>query len=1062
MNEYQIVLKNASINETIFFEIKGQKELFLVLSKKKFLEVLKIDSFQKFRPLSLSNFSRKIYRISVFPKYFNSILDLLLIDNHQTINLVKLNKFFEFKITSSINLAGKFFKNKFQGLFVLLLEKPFFFFLSTTCGLKILIKIGLDKKNNLKFLKKGIKVAQKKLICYFLTNSNNSSDKVFFSIESLVFLPYSRYLVCYKYTKRGKIRKNLFSQIHCTAYFIIPISNSNIPNKSLIILAKGKLTIIDGLRRYQFSESFPLKKFNGKYLQIFLISFCFFKGNSKTIFFFLNKEGDIFTFSLEKFFFNDKKKKALLNYFDSLPENPRNIKIFPGGIFYSDTKKEGFFLYRFIRINNSENYKKGFFIFRKKLKNLVLLDKMCHVSNLSSIVEDNITELSLDKLIFFCTTKNNSSLRFLHKIFYLNSIIKKSFISKPLGIFFVKKDIGAIYFFVSFNCSTLSFSFGKNIEEVNQFKILTDCKTVFMKYHESFKTVIQVSIRLLRFIKIGYGYKKICQWIPDENIFILDCIKNEYGKPYLFILLSNYKIVLIELTKNDLLLELKSWFIENFVQNSLLLNCYISNSNNSFKFLIIGSKLERMLRIFKIYQDFSVYLTSVQLLEWSPESISILKKETTIFFFIGLNNGVLLKSVFCSKKGEIKIVDFLNLSPFPLYFPKNFYLSNLFIFGEKVWKIKNNWWIVLKTIVLYNKSLDLVESLGNFLISSLDYKLKIILFTKKKRIKLNGLGFLTQFVVLDSCYLKKFKKKFILTLNRCKPCSLNSHFVNQFFVEINKNLVISFDRYKKQIYSSSIEILRFSENISEYNRKNLKHHKTFIFLNSSGKYFLKTILKKKASRKNKYVFLICKVFENNFFETKGLISPVHEDLNKTGSLMLFSVKNNFKFCSNSGGKYKQSLKLTFLYEKNMNSQILDFKNFFLNKSFFGSRILIGLQKKINLLEIGKDTIKIFKTINFSTLHLVKIQTIGNRIYLLEKFRGLKVFLFTKKTGIFEGINLLDNFLLKDFFILNPRTIILIDIFKNTFVFKMFGNYKKYILRKKFDVTRIRIFSKLKI
>ena len=46
MNEYQIVLKNASINETIFFEIKGQKELFLVLSKKKFLEVLKIDSFQ--------------------------------------------------------------------------------------------------------------------------------------------------------------------------------------------------------------------------------------------------------------------------------------------------------------------------------------------------------------------------------------------------------------------------------------------------------------------------------------------------------------------------------------------------------------------------------------------------------------------------------------------------------------------------------------------------------------------------------------------------------------------------------------------------------------------------------------------------------------------------------------------------------------------------------------------------------------------------------------------------------------------------------------------------------
>ena len=47
----------------------------------------------------------------IFPNYFSSIFDLLLIDNHQTINLVKLNKFFEFKITSSINLVENFLWN---------------------------------------------------------------------------------------------------------------------------------------------------------------------------------------------------------------------------------------------------------------------------------------------------------------------------------------------------------------------------------------------------------------------------------------------------------------------------------------------------------------------------------------------------------------------------------------------------------------------------------------------------------------------------------------------------------------------------------------------------------------------------------------------------------------------------------------------------------------------------------------------------------------------------------------------------------------------------------------
>ena len=1059
MNDFSMLIKNLPVKETVLCAIKKRKEIYLILSKRNFLEILKIDPFQKFKCISVSNFFWKIYKIIDVPTYFGLISYLILIDNYQTINLVKINGFFEFKITSSINLVGKFLKSNFQSLFLIWLKKSSFFLLGTTWGLKIVVKIGKDRKNNLKFLKKGLKITQKKLICYFLANSGNSSDKIFFSIESLIFLPYSRYLVCYRYSNSRKIKKNVFSRINCTSYLIIPILNNTTGTKNIIILSKGKLSIIDCLQKRQLVESFPLKKFNRKYLQIYIISFCFFRGKTKTIYFFLNKEGDVFTFNIDTNLSRNRKRKVGIKYFDSLSDKSKSIKIFPGGIFFSNLKKGDICLYRFIKMRNSRYDTKGFFVFRRKLKNLVLINEVCLISNISSIVNYNILDLSSNKFLFFCNTKDRSSLRFLHKICNIYSIFKKSFVYKPLGIFIVKESSGIIYFFVSFKFSTLSFSFGKKMEETNQFRILTDCKTILMKYCEHFRMIVQVSPRSLRLIKITREYKKICHWLPSENVFILNSKKNEYGWPYLFVLLSNYKIVLIEFTKNGGLLELKSWSIDKFTRDSLLLNCYISNNSNLFKFLIIGTNRERTLRIFKIFGDFSIILANVQLLEWSPESISIIKKEASVFLCIGLNNGILLRSTLCVKSGKIKIIDFLNLSKFPLYFPDNFSFSYLFIFGEKIWLIKNNRWNVSETKVIYENSFDLIEPMGKFLFVLSDYELKIVLNVKKKTFKLNRLGFFFHFASIDSYSLTKFKKKFILAINKTKTCFFPGDTSNQNLREHEKNLDIMYSTYRQQNCSSNICILAVSENFLGDDLENFRQFDTLDFSDSSGNYFLKTILKKKATGKNRYIFLISKILKNSVFGKKGLISTIQENYNQSASLMLFSSKKNLKFCSNSGGKYIQCIKINFIYEKNLNVHQSNFKNNFLTKILFGNRILINLRKTINLLEIGKDTFNIFYVINFPTIHLVKLKIEGNRIYALEKFRGFKVFVFTKKKKILGGINLLDNFLLEDFFVLNPVTIIVIDVFKNPFVFKLFENDKKKFSQKKWKILNVNLLSK---
>ena len=156
MNDFSMLIKNLPVKETVLCAIKKRKEIYLILSKRNFLEILKIDPFQKFKCISVSNFFRKIYKIIDVPTYFGLISYLILIDNYQTINLVKINGFFEFKITSSINLVGKFLKSNFQSLFLIWLKKSSFFLLGTTWGLKIVVKIGKDRKNNLKFLKKTI------------------------------------------------------------------------------------------------------------------------------------------------------------------------------------------------------------------------------------------------------------------------------------------------------------------------------------------------------------------------------------------------------------------------------------------------------------------------------------------------------------------------------------------------------------------------------------------------------------------------------------------------------------------------------------------------------------------------------------------------------------------------------------------------------------------------------------------------------------------------------------------------------------------------------------------
>ena len=771
------------------------------------------------------------------------IFDLILLDNHQIVRIIKFSKNLEFKITSSKNLSTLFPLKKKYCIFLAISKNSTVCLLSTTCGNKIFLRIGKNKKNSHIFFKKGIRIAQKSIICFFTVNSDTFSQKIFFSIETVSVSPYSRFLTFYTYKKSGYVKKKIFSRIENSAYLLVSMAKTKKSIEKLIVLSKGKLSIINYLKKIQLSESFPIKKFNDNYFQPPIISYCFFEGKAKIIFFFSTIAGDIF--KLNTNMLSDKYTKKLqlkIDYFDTIGGKIKNIGILPNGFFYSILITGQLLFYRFIRIKHNITNKKGFFISHQNAKNMKMVDEVCLISQISSTIDENFFHTQSYPSLFFCGTKNRSCLRLLEKISNIISVFFKPFIFNPIGLFVFEIPGDNVYFLISFKSSTLSFLFEEKIEDTNQLKINSDLKTISVFFSKSLGAMIQITDKTIKLILKKKRDKKICQWIPDSKIFILNSVQNIHGKPYIFLFLSNNKVVLLEFTKKELFLELKSWSIEKFEEGSLLLNCYISNQEEGVKILLLGTKKERTLRIYEILPNCSIILTGIHLLKWSPESISIIKNEENVFFFISLNNGVLLKTIFCSKKKNFKFLEFLNISIYPLYLPDNFSQKNSVVFGEKVWRLKNDWLKPLKVNLVFSKSFDFLEPLGNFIFILKKKKLKILLPGQDTRIFLNKLGFYLDYTVTNSFYLKKQGIKFILTINKNSFCRLNNHGMN--LESIVKKIKISSYSGKNELCGSSISILEF------FNKPNLTKSQTlrlidFFFLTvSSGEWFFNSITKK--------------------------------------------------------------------------------------------------------------------------------------------------------------------------------------------------------------------------
>ena len=173
--------------------------------------------------------------------------------------------------------------------------------------------------------------------------------------------------------------------------------------------------------------------------------------------------------------------------------------------------------------------------------------------------------------------------------------------------------------------------------------------------------------------------------------------------------------------------------------------------------------------------------------------------------------------------------------------------------------------------------------------------------------------------------------------------------------------------------------------------------------------------------------------------------------------MSILLKNTYKFSSEIGGGYTKTLKFNFLFEENINYQNSRIPSSFLNTNLLGSRIIVCIETKIKIIEIAKEIFKTIHVINIPCLNIKKIQTIGNKIYYLEIFQGLRTLLFKNKSKVSKGLSLFTTFLFCDFFIFNPMEILSIDIFKNSYVLKNNIDKLEYFKKNKNELENLICF-----
>lgn len=380
-------------------------------------------------------------------------------------------------------------------------------------------------------------------------------------------------------------------------------------------------------------------------------------------FFLLQSEyGDLYKVTLT--YKEDIVKRIHINYFDTVPVAV-DLAVMRTGFLFVAAEFGNHAFYQFQSLGEDETpleklpvtladgstVERSFFE-PHELTNLVLIDELNSLSPIVSAEVMDLAEEQTPQLYTLCGRGPNSSLRVLRHGLPISEIAVSPLPGNPSAVWTVRETTKSEhdrYIVVSFVNATLVLSIGETVEEATDTAFLLTTPTLLMA-NVGEDGIIQIYPQGLRHVRPG---KPVHEWKPPGKKTVTRAACN--GQQ-IVVALSGGDLLYFAIDALGQLSEIDKKFMGREV--ACLDVGPITEGRQRSRFLAVGD-WDNTVRVFSLDPEDSLKSLSVQALPALPESLNLVamagytEGEGTLFLNIGLNNGVLLRSVVDSVTGEL-------------------------------------------------------------------------------------------------------------------------------------------------------------------------------------------------------------------------------------------------------------------------------------------------------------------------------------------------------------------------------------------------------------------------
>ncbi|GBE87385.1 Pre-mRNA-splicing factor RSE1 [Sparassis crispa] len=393
----------------------------------------------------------------------------------------------------------------------------------------------------------------------------------------------------------------------------------------------------------------------------------------KGSFFFLlqSEKGDLYKVTIEHEHENVKALK--IKYFSTVPVSS-SLCILKSGFLFVASEFGNHLLYQFQKLGDedgepefsstsypsfgmqapAEPLPRAYFK-ACDVDNLVLVDEVDSLNPILDAKVMNVLPHSTPQIITACGRGARSSLRTLRHGLDVEEIVDSVLPYVPNGVWTAKKkrdDTYDSYIILSFTNGTLVLAIGENIEEIQDTGFLSSVPTLAVQ-QISEDTLLQVHSRGIRHILAS---RHVSEWSVPEGKAIVAATTN---RRQIVVALSSAELVYFELNSDGQLNE----YQERKAMGSTVLAMSVGEvpeSRQRMPYVAVGCE-DQTVRIISLGPETTLETISLQALTAPPSSISMInlldksinKSLPTTFVYIGLQNGVLLRTVLDVADGRL-------------------------------------------------------------------------------------------------------------------------------------------------------------------------------------------------------------------------------------------------------------------------------------------------------------------------------------------------------------------------------------------------------------------------